>query len=79
MLRHNSLYLLYLVRLQEVTGLFEVGLECVRLQLRLDGRSMFGVHLLLSGDLQGQIHVRYALHGEWFNLTLQEAQMLSYI
>lgn len=46
------MYLLYLVSLQEVTGLSEVGLECVWLQLCLDGHSMFGVHLLLSCDLQ---------------------------
>lgn len=47
-----SLHLLYLVGLQEVAGFSEVGFECVWLQLSLDGHSMFGVHLLLGGDLQ---------------------------
>lgn len=48
---YNSLYLLYLVGLQQVTGFSEVGFECVWFQLCLDGHSMFGVHLLLGGDL----------------------------
>lgn len=56
----KSLYLLYLVGLQEVTGFSEVGFERFGLQLRLDGRALLGVHLFLGGDLQAQAHVRHA-------------------
>lgn len=48
------LYLLDLVGLQEVAGFFEVGLERFYLQLCLDGRFMFGVHLFFGGDLRAQ-------------------------
>lgn len=51
-------YLLYLVGLQEVTGLSEVGFERFGLQLRFDGCAMLGVHLFLGGDLQVQMIVR---------------------
>lgn len=56
----NSLYLLYLVGFQEITGFSEVGFKRFWLQLCLDGCAMFGVHLFLGGDLQVQINVRYA-------------------
>lgn len=51
---HRFAYLLYLVGLQEIAGFFEVGLERFRLQLCLDGRFMFGVHLFFGGDLRAQ-------------------------
>lgn len=47
-------YLLYLVGLQEVAGFLEVGLERFYLQLCLDGRFMFRVHLFFGGDLRAQ-------------------------
>lgn len=57
---YKSLYLLYLVGLQEITGFSEVGFERFWLKLRLDGCAMLGVHLFLGGDLHVQINVRYA-------------------
>lgn len=65
----HSLYLLYLLGLQEVTGFSEIGFERVGLQLGLDGDSVFGVHLLFGGDLQVEINVKYA-----FTLTTKQIQ-----
>ena len=44
-------YLLYLLCLQQLARLTEVGSEGLRLQLRLDRGGMLRVHLLLGGDL----------------------------
>jgi hypothetical protein len=51
-------YLLYLLCLQQLTRLTEVGSEGLRLQLRLDRGGMLRVHLLLGGDLKTQTTVR---------------------
>lgn len=45
-------YLFELVGLQQVAGLGHVGLEGFWFQVGRDGRAMFGVHLLFSGDLE---------------------------
>lgn len=45
-------YFLDLLGLQKVTGFVQVGLESLRLQTGGDGRAMFGVHILLRGDLK---------------------------
>ncbi len=47
-----SAYLLDLLSLQKVTGFVQVGLESLWLQAGGDGRAMFGVHILLCGDLK---------------------------
>ena len=57
-------YLLYLLGLQEVTGFAEVGSEGLWLQLRLDGRAMLGVHLLLGGYLETREAIRGRLGAE---------------